>query len=113
MQGQKPLEEMSGHHLSGDLSGGSGQFPPMLDPCSADSKEFWVHEECAAWSKTVYLFGHRLRGLEDTILQAVDKVNYHQDLSPSIYIHSNKFTNADTDEIYFIDDFMVQDRNIN
>ncbi|GIX68855.1 retinoic acid-induced protein 1 [Caerostris extrusa] len=61
--GQKPLEEMSNHL-------------PELPTCpmEADSKEFWVHEECAAWSKSIYLFGHRLRGLEETVLKAVDKL---------------------------------------
>ncbi|XP_015906577.1 uncharacterized protein [Parasteatoda tepidariorum] len=65
--GQKPLEEMSNH-----LSDIPLHNPYPVDS-TTDSKEFWVHEECAAWSKNIYLFGHRLRGLEETVLQAVDK----------------------------------------
>ncbi|GFX68629.1 retinoic acid-induced protein 1 [Trichonephila clavipes] len=66
--GQKPLEEMSNHLPELPMS---TSFP--MDGM-VDNKEFWVHEECAAWSKTVYLFGHRLRGLEETVLKAVDKL---------------------------------------
>lgn len=73
-QGQKPLEEMSNHMTGMDMSHSNpNQYPG--DTPSSDNKEFWVHEECAVWSKNVYLFGHRLRGLEETVLQSVDKVS--------------------------------------
>lgn len=71
--GQKPLEEMSNHMSGVDMSHSNpNQFP--VDTPPTDNKEFWVHEECAVWSRNVYLFGHRLRGLEETVLQSVDKL---------------------------------------
>ncbi|XP_054712998.1 LOW QUALITY PROTEIN: AT-rich interactive domain-containing protein 1A-like [Uloborus diversus] len=70
--GQKPLEEMSNHMSGCDPSLSVPSQFSMDAP--TDNKEFWVHEECAVWSKNVYLFGHRLRGLEETVLKSVDKL---------------------------------------
>jgi len=38
--------------------------------------EVWIHEDCIVWSSGAYLVGHRVRNLEEIIIESNENVSY-------------------------------------
>lgn len=51
--------------------------------------EVWIHEDCIVWSSGVYLVGHRVRNLEEIIIESNENVSYFRILLALYYF--NKF----------------------
>ena len=41
-----------------------------------NATEVWVHEDCLVWSNNVYLIGHRIKNLEEVIIESTENVSY-------------------------------------